>query len=575
VEYSGFRRVIFTGGTPVRQLFRELAHVKSPVARSWLPIQIRPMLPIRSVLPVHRLLPALLLVAGGLNAQTPAGRTPAQNPTLVVLVTIDGFREGNLERFGPQLNGGLGRLMSGGAWFTNAHQDHAITETAPGHASLLSGRFPRSTGISANRAGVFDSESPLVGFSGGPGASPRRFQGTTLVDWIHTKDPRSRALSVSAKDRGAILPVGKSKQQVYWYAPDGEYTTSHYYRDSLPDWVKKFNARRIPATYLGKSWTPLLPDSAYKEPDSVAIEGNGRDFVFPHPMPADEGTLDVLFWTTPFGDEMLASFALEGVQAMGLGNGPQTDVLAVSFSANDAINHRLGPDSKEAHDEVLRLDRTIGIFLDSLFKLRDPSRVALVLTADHGFGTIPELATGLTPPPTRVNLASALAAVHDRMRTMHLDTAAFDVDQQVVLIDRAAFQKAKVNPDSLLDLYAREAKKVPGVYRVDRFRDLLKADTVADPIARRWVHQFPADFPIELVTTLTKGSLWQSPLVASHGTPYDYDSNVPIIFFGPGFNAGRYADFVRTVDIAPTLAALVGAPPTEKLDGVPLRRALK
>jgi predicted AlkP superfamily pyrophosphatase or phosphodiesterase len=516
-----------------------------------------------------RFLALFALAAGSLHAQT------TRPPTLVVLITIDGFREGNLDRFGPQLHGGLARLVNGGAWFTNAHHDHAITETAPGHATLLAGRFPRSTGITANRVGVLDPQSPLLGSSGAPGASPLRFQGTTLVDWLHSKDPKSHALSVSSKDRAAILPVGRSKQQVYWYAPDGEFTTSKYYADSLPDWVKKFNARKIPARYAGKSWTPLLPDSAYKEPDSVSVEGGGRDFVFPHLLPTDTAGIDAFFWTTPFGDEFEVAFALEGVSSLHLGEGPQTDLLAVSLSATDAINHRLGPDSKEAHDQVLRVDRAIGVLLDSLFKMRDPSRVVVALSADHGFGTVPELAQNVSPAPTRVTLRPALAAARQRMQTLGMDTLGIDLDFQVLLIDRAAFTKAKVNPDTVLRVFREEALRTPGVSRVDRWSDLVKGDTIGDPITRRWTHQFPADAQIEYIVTLTKGSLWQGPLIASHGTPYDYDSNVPIIFYGPEFKPGRYSDFVRTVDIAPTLAAAAGVKPGEKLDGVVLTKALK
>jgi predicted AlkP superfamily pyrophosphatase or phosphodiesterase len=491
------------------------------------------------------------------------------------MLTIDGFPERNLEKFAPQLKGGLARLVTGGAWFTNAHHDHGITETAPGHATLLAGRFPRSTGIAANRVGVFDPNSPLLGFSGGPGASPLRFQGTTLVDWLHTKDPKSRALSVSSKDRAAILPIGKSKQQVYWYAPDGEFTTSKYYADSLPDWVVKFNARRIPDSYAGKSWTLLFPANAYTEPDSVPIEGNGRDFVFPHVFSADPAAVETFFWTTPFGDEYEVALALEGVSQLHLGEGPQTDLLSVSLSATDAINHRLGPDSREAHDQLLRTDRTVGIFLDSLFKLRDPSTVVIAFSADHGFGTVPELAKGVTPAPTRVTLQPALAAARKKMQALRMDTLGIDLDFQVVLIDRAAFTKAKVNPDTVLKVFRDEAMRTPGVYRVDRFSDLVKGDTIGDPITRRWTHQFPAGSQIEYIVTLTSGSLWQGPLVASHGTPYDYDSNVPIIFYGPEFKPGKYSEFVRTVDIAPTLAAAAGVKPTEKLDGVVLSKVLK
>lgn len=536
---------------------------------------------------MHRILQICLAVvaaAGCAKAQsasesaassTPAAGSAAEKPTLVVLITIDGFREGNLVKFGPQLRGGLARLTSSGAWFTNAHQDHAITETAPGHASLLSGRFPRSTGIAANRIGVIDETSALLGFSGVIGASPRRFRGTTLIDWIKAVDPRSRALSVSMKDRGAILPVGTSKQEVYWYPGDGDFTTSRYYADSLPAWVLKFNGRYLPHTYAGKSWTPLLPDSAYKERDSVTIEGGGTDVVFPHPIPRDSVAAASLIRTMPFIDEVTVAFALAGVDALHLGQGPGTDVLAVSLSANDLINHRYGPDSKEAHDEVLRVDRTIGVLLDSLFKLRDPSRVVVTLTADHGFATIPELdPPTMTPRPARVTLFPALEFIRAQLKTLKVDTMAVEVDQQVVVMDRAAFAKAHVNADSILTLFQEAAKKIPGVDRIDRFRDLLKRDTINDPITRRWAHQIPSDYPVELVATLTRGSIWAG-LVATHGSPYDYDTNVPIIFYGPGFAPGHYGEFVRTVDIAPTLAQALGVKPLEKLDGVVLRKALK
>lgn len=538
---------------------------------------------LRFMPPIVRVLVCLLCAVGCAQAQTPEtpasapppAAAPAGQPTLVVMITIDGFRADFLERFGPQLQGGLGRLKNGGAWFTNAHQDHGITETAPGHASLLSGRFPRSTGIIANLIGVIDEASPLLGFSGVLGASPRRFKGTELIDWMRAKDPRSRALSVSMKDRAAILPIGTSKEQVFWYPGDGDFTTSKYYRDTLPSWVVQFNARHLPEKYAGKAWAPLLPASAYPEPDSVPIEGGGTDFVFPHMLPADAQQAASLIRTTPFIDEVTVAFALEGVRALHLGEGPQTDLLAVSLSATDLINHRLGPDSRETHDEVLRVDRQIGILLDSLFKMRDPSRVIVALSADHGFTPIPELAPAtVVPHPTRVTLLPVLAKMRAQLAAIRVDTTAIILDQQVVVFDRQAFKNSKVSADSMVTLFRNEALKVPGVARVDRPRDLIKGDTVGDPITRRWVHQIPLNYPAELVTTLTRGSIWAG-IVATHGSPYDNDTNVPVLFYGPGFAPGRYTDFVRTVDIGPTLARRLGVTPLEKLDGVPLTRALK
>jgi predicted AlkP superfamily pyrophosphatase or phosphodiesterase len=519
----------------------------------------------------------MLAGAAPAAAQSAAPSAPAARPSLVVVITIDGFRDDYLTRFGGQLSGGLARLTRGGAWFTNAHQDHAITETAPGHASILSGRFPRSTGIAANRIGVADAKSPLLGLSGAAGASPARFQGTELFDWIHAASAGSRALSVSAKDRGAILPIGRAKEQVYWYTGDGTFTTSRYYRDSLPSWIDSFNARMLPQSYAGKQWTPLLPDSAYHEPDSVAVEGGGRDFVFPHPMPDDPDGAASWVRATPFMDEITVALALDGLQALHLGEGPQTDLLAISLSATDAVSHRLGPNSKEAHDQVLRDDRVIGVLLDSLFRMRDSSRVIVVLTADHGFTPIPELAQStVNPKPVRASLDAALKTARARMAALKLDTLAIEVDQQIVLMNREAFARSKVSPDSILAVFETAARALPGISRIDRLRDLARGDTIGDPIARRWTHQFPLNTNVELVATLTPGSLWYVPgLVSSHGSPYDYDSNVPVIFYGPGFNTGRYADFVRTVDIAPTLAELIGVKPLERIDGVPLRRALK
>ena len=171
-------------------------------------------------------------------------------PKLIVVITVDQLRPDYFTRWKSQLTGGLGQLANEGAVFTDGYQDHAVTETAPGHSTILSGLWPAHTGIIRNSEGVQDSLAPLLGTTG-PGASPRRFRGTTLVDWLKAVDPTTRVLSVSRKDRGAILPIGRAKEQVYWYQ-SGLSTTSRYYADTLPTWVQAFNARRLPfkaATY--------------------------------------------------------------------------------------------------------------------------------------------------------------------------------------------------------------------------------------------------------------------------------------------------------------------------------------
>ncbi|GAB1343962.1 alkaline phosphatase family protein [Gemmatimonas sp.] len=491
-----------------------------------------------------------------------------QKPKLVVLITIDQFRADYLSRYGKQLQGGLARLARAGAYFTDAHHDHAITETAPGHATLLSGRFPRSTGIMMNAIGVEDETAPLVAGGYGPGASPTRFRGTTLVDWMTAADRRTRTLSVSMKDRGAILPVGRAKTDVYWYSIDGRFLTSTYYRKSLPDWVNAFNQRQMVASFAGKPWDLLLPDSAYAEKDSVAIEMNGRGVTFPHVLTDDVLDAGANIRITPFIDDMVLAFALHGLESLKLGTGAQTDLLALSLSATDVIGHNFGPDSREMHDQVLRVDRAVGTFLDSLYKLRDSSSITVVFTSDHGVGTIPELAPAtIQPPPRRVSLGPIIPALRAKLRELKADTFAIETDVNIVLADRRAFRKA-ADFETAMTYFLEQIRTVPGVARVDRFQALL-ADTATDVIARRWAHQFPATSNVEAVITLDPLSTWGGN-IASHGSPRDYDSHVPLIFSGFGVIPGQRAQFVRTVDLAPTLAQLLGVKPQEPTDGVPL-----
>jgi predicted AlkP superfamily pyrophosphatase or phosphodiesterase len=541
-------------------------------------------MPVEDALPRHgfgahipamrlALLAATCLPLLGLPGAMRAQAAP-KKPTLVVLVAIDQFRGDYLRRFGPQLTGGIARLMKGGAVFTDAHHDHAITETAPGHATLLSGRFPRSTGIMMNSIGVADSSAPLLAGGYGPGASPARFNGTTLADWLRAANPQTRVLSVSMKDRAAILPIGRSKSNVYWYSPDGRFVTSKYYGDSVPTWVNEYNDRGLSFKYAGKSWTLLLPDSAYSERDSVPEESNGEGYTFPHKLPDDDTEAASLVRTTPFIDDLVVSFALDGVSKLKLGTGPGTDLLSISLSATDVIGHRFGPDSREIHDQVLRVDRAIGTFLDSLFKLRDSTTITIAFSADHGVGTIPELApASVQPRPVRVQLAPALSAIRKGMVAAKLDSSAIDIDGNLVFTDRDKFKAAKVDVDSTLDALATALRATPGVARVDRYAKLV-ADTLKDPVARRWAHQFPPTARIDLIVTLTRLSTFGGN-VASHASGYDHESHVPLTFYGAGVKPGRVTDFVRTVDLAPTLAAIAGVKPTERLDGVVLKQALR
>jgi hypothetical protein len=536
-------------------------------------------------MPQRRLLRATPLlvcaIAGALFRDAAAASAPPRaaavsRPRLVVFITVDQMRPDYFDRWGGQLTGGLARLSRRGAFFTNAFQDHAITETAPGHSVTMAGRFPRSTGIVRNAAGVEDPQAPLL-TSRDPGASPFRFRGSVLIDWLRIKDPRSRALSISRKDRGAILPLGRAKQNVFWYATsNGQFTTSRYYADTLPEWIRRVNARRVPQRLAGEAWTLLLPAREYAEADSVPQESGGRDFTFPHVLPTDTARAAGAFPGTPMMDQLTLDAALEGLQALDLGRGPQPDILAISLSATDYVGHRFGPDSREQHDNILRLDRALGAFIDSLYKLRDSSTIVFALTADHGVTSFPELVAQRAhrASPPRYDVAKPYVELQATLGRSGVDTSAVEFDGALVLVDREAFARAHVDPEPVLTRFADVLRRQPGIARVDRVRDLARRDTVNDAVSRRWLHMLPPDLPIELVVTPMQGAYPVGASIAEHGTPYDNDAHVPVIFYGPGIRPGRYSEQALVADAAPTLARLLGVTPIERLDGRVLERAL-
>ncbi|MFI5207977.1 MAG: alkaline phosphatase family protein [Gemmatimonadales bacterium] len=519
-------------------------------------------------------LPALL---AGLLVAAPARPAPPPPPvSLVVVIVVDQMRSDYLDRFGDQFTGGLARLVREGAVFAQAYQDHAMSETAPGHATVLSGRNPASTGIIRNSEGVADNNDSLLEVTG-PGASPWRLRGTELFDWMQARWPGAQALSVSRKDRGAILPIGHAKQQVFWYQ-SGQFTTSQYYAYALPEWVQRFNQSAVAARAPGRVWDLLLPAASYSEPDSMDYENHGRDFAFPHRLPADSAAAANAVVATPFIDSLTLDLALEGVRQLNLGAAADhPDLLSISLSATDYIGHAFGPDSREQHDNILRLDRQLGRFLDSLGRLRDLGRVALVLTADHGVTSYPEYWNAHGDPHAQwLNLAGLV-------RAYRADLAARAGPGQFIrffetgllVMDRRGLAAKGVNVDSVVARIAAEVRRLAPVLRVDTRQDLMARDTATDWIARRWLNLAPPDVQAELFVTLKPHMSWGVPGEAQHGQPTDDDTHVPLILWGDAIRAGRYGDHVSVVDIAPTLARVLGISSLEAVQGRVLREALR
>ncbi len=508
-------------------------------------------------------LAGVLLFPPVIAAQDAAGDPPIR---LVVHLGVDQLRPDYLMRWQGEFDGGLGWLLREGVFYQAGEQDHAVTQTAPGHASMLSGRWPARTGIISNDLGVGDPLSPLVG-TGGSGASPHRFSGTTLADWMLATDPDTRVLSVSRKDRGAILPIGRARLPVFWYSK-GRFTTSLWYSDSLPTWLAEWNNSNPIAPLRGRAWNPL-PGSNYPESDERDFETAGRSPRFPHVIPEDSAAAESAIGDFPVMDSLTLDVAWRGFKAEHLGQRDGTDLLAVSLSTTDAVGHTWGPGSVEVHDQVRRLDRHLAWFFDSLATVVPLDRIAISLTADHGVQEYPE-ATGRTGRVSISAIGRELAAWARQRYAINLDVS---IPSGLLLADTRALTARGVDVPRLADSVARLAAAVPGVRRV--FTPTSLALT-GDAEAMRWRRQIGADTDWLIAVSVEPGWVWGSSTSSTgHGTTNLDDVRVPIIFRVPGVRAARVDRPVGVVDIAPTHASLLGISPTEPLDGRPLPEVVR
>lgn len=515
---------------------------------------------------LRRLAPLALLALLPVGAAAQAA--PRKDARLVLMLTVDQMRGDYLDRFKADLTGGFARLATQGIVFTDGRQDHAMTETAPGHSTILSGRSPSHTGIVSNTRGVPDASYPLLE-STGTGASPAKFQGTTLADWMLARDPATRILSVSRKDRGAILPIGRSAADVFWWSA-GKFTTSKWYRDSLPAWVRTVNARNPGQVLAGATWTPLLPAERYTEAEGPPTQLQRRDDRFPHRMPTDPEQAARAMEVFPWMDSLTLATALEGVKALQIGQrgDGKPDLLAISLSTLDVVGHNFGPDSREVHDHVVRLDRWLGAFLTELEKIVPADKVIIALTADHGVTALPETpGAGGKPVGGRaafVEIGSAAArALENHFRTD------FDIEFENGLLtaDIAALKARGVNVDSLAESLAKQARSLDGVAAVYTPASLAAAPA-SEEGARLWKRTIPATQGWLIAGVAKPGWIWTNrPGWATHGTTNAPDMHVPIVFLAKGLAPARVARTATTEDIAPTLAALLGVKPTEPVDG--------
>ncbi len=505
-------------------------------------------------------LSVLILHAASLFASSPPQVAP-DPARLIVHLVIDQLRPDYLERWRGEFRGGLAWLLRDGVFYPRAEQDHAMNSTAPGHSTMLSGRSPASTGILTNDLGVPDRAAPLIG-STAMGASPRRFRGTTLVDWMFAPDPATRVLSVSRKDRGAILTVGRARVPIFWYS-QGRFTTSRYYADSLPTWLQTWNASDPAARLAGQAWVPGRPTSSYPERDDRPFEFGGVSNTFPHRLSTDRTTAALELENHSVMDSLTLDVAWRGTRAYGLGRRNGTDLLAVSLSATDNIGHRYGPGSREVHDHLLNVDRWLGEFFDSLAAVVPRDRMIVTLTSDHGVTEFPEAGVG-----GRVTLSDEVGALNafgrDRWRIAVEATA-----YTGLLVARVGALAARgIDTDSLASAVAARLRARPGVRRVFTPLTLARA---RDAEAMRWKRQIHPGVEWLVAASLLDGYIWGTdPRETGHGTTNVDDRRVPLIIVAPGVPPLKSPRIARTIDIGPTLAALIGVRPTESVEGLVL-----
>lgn len=512
---------------------------------------------------------------------------PAPPPRLVVQITIDQLRHDLLERGAGLASGddGFRKLLREGAVFANARYTHTITETSVGHATLFTGALPRQHGIVGNewydlaaRANVYavdDASTTLVGGSG-TGRSPKNLLVPTLGDVLRERSAQALVIAVSEKDRGAVLPAGRAGRAYWLDDASGRFVTSTYY-GAQPAWFESGGGVSV-ESLRGKRWELSLPEDAYTAPDDVAWERSYKHLgrVFPHPLDAPvlkDFTRGIKY--TPFADELVLAFVRELFAREELGKDDVADLLAVSFSATDYVGHAFGPESREAEDNLVRLDRTLAQLMALAEQAVGAGRVLFVLSADHGIAESPEwwLAQGIESGRLEPDeLIVALNAALRRKLGVSADLVSTFVNPALYL------DEAKVR-ELGLELAKVEAAVVelvplqPGFARAFSRSAALSGQLEGDELGRRVAASMHPERSGHVYLVPKKHWLLVSDpheLAAMHGTPWPYDSHVPIVFWGAGVKAQRSWRRVDPRDIAPTLARVLGVPPPSGSSGTDL-----
>jgi predicted AlkP superfamily pyrophosphatase or phosphodiesterase len=555
----------------------------------------------------------LALTAGAVpTARADAG---AVRPVRLVLqITVDQLRGDalprNAARFGE---GGFRRLLENGAVFTNAHYLHANTETVVGHSTLATGTTPSVHGMIGNLwfdrqrnrpvYNVEDDRYRKLGdlpapptnkdmdgpeaFAKSDGRSPAALLASTFADeLIAANAGRSRAFAVALKDRAAVPMAGHGGKALWYSDRSGRFVTGTRYYGALPGWLADWNRAAHTDRYASTRWELLASPESYRagddddRPYEISLPGFGR--VFPHAYgPADGPMYYQLIAVSPAGDELTAELAERLIDAEKIGEGEAPDYLAVGFSSTDYVGHVFGPASLEAEDNLLRLDRTLAGLLDFVDERIGLSRTLVVLSADHGVSEAPELrrSRGMDAarfPVARLTDDDMRQALERRFGDGQL-IARFS--HPYIYLDQGRVSRSGSTLAQVQRFVAKRISTLPGVETAVAAVDIVAAHEGDSPLMRqlRANHHATRSGDVFVVTKphwLPYVGEGVKPMAASHGSPWSYDTHVPLIFMGPGIERVHSARAVHPRDAAPTMSAYLGIEAPNRSSGEPLAEVL-
>jgi arylsulfatase A-like enzyme len=482
------------------------------------------------------------------------------HPKLVVVVVIDQFRGDYLERYRDQFGeGGFRLLLDHGANFTDCNYDYANTRTAPGHATLFTGAYSNGHGIVANEwwdlkkkkmvTSVEDDDTKLVGIAEDKtGASPHNLLADTLGDELKlATQGQARVFSLSLKDRAAVLPGGFAADAAYWIDPkSGAWVTSTYYRHDLPKWAQDFNAGSRAAKYWDRDWKNTNGDTLRSTAHRKSKDGS------------DAGFYEVV-GSTPFANEYELEFAKELVVYENLGAGQATDLLAISLSANDILGHQVGPDSPEMAAMALALDRELADFFSFLGHQVGLANVWIALSADHGVSALPDAAKKLRIPAANLDAGKLEAQINSALTAKFSPghaAAYIKLDYPLAWLDHDAFAAAHLKERDA-ESAVGEAMKQAGLRDYFTKSQLAEGEVPATALGRKFLNSYSPEggwYVMGVPEPYTVGPARGT----DHASPYTYDTHVPLAFYGLPFRTGTYRSHAEPVDLATTLASLLG-----------------